>query len=100
LSAQRKHSIVAVVLVDSDHFKLINDTYGHNGDQLLQAMANRMLACVRDTDTLVRLGGDEFVLLLTGRGVAEAMSQVTQRRCLCDPRPLQIEGREFSVSCA
>mgnify|MGYP003339890930 CR=1 FL=1 len=73
LQAQRAKSIVAVALVDLDHFKLINDTFGHNrGDQLLQTMAHRMLACVRDTDTVVRLGGDEFVLLLSRLSVAQA----------------------------
>ena len=101
LSAQRSNSIVAVVLVDLDHFKLINDTFGHNrGDQLLQTMAHRMLACVRESDTVVRLGGDEFVLLLSGLGRGEAMSQVTQRVLHALARPSQIEGRELSVSCS
>ena len=101
LNAQRSNSIVAVALVDLDHFKLINDTFGHNcGDQLLQTMAHRMLACVRESDTVVRLGGDEFVLLLSGIGRGEAMSQVTQRVLQAIARPSQIEGRELSVSCS
>jgi diguanylate cyclase (GGDEF)-like protein/PAS domain S-box-containing protein len=101
LSAQRSKSIVAVVLVDLDHFKLINDTFGHNrGDQLLQTMSHRMLACVREADTVVRLGGDEFVLLLSGAGRGEAMSQVVQRVLQTIARPSQIEGRELSVSCS
>jgi len=101
LSAQRSKSIVALVLVDLDHFKLINDTFGHNrGDQLLQTMSHRMLACVREADTVVRLGGDEFVLLLSGAGRGEAMSQVVQRVLQTIARPSQIEGRELSVSCS
>lgn len=101
LSAQRSNSIVAVALVDLDHFKLINDTFGHNrGDQLLQTMSHRMLACVREADTVVRLGGDEFVLLLSGAGRGEAMSQVVQRVLQTIARPSQIEGRELSVSCS
>ena len=101
LSAQRSKSIVAVALVDLDHFKLINDTFGHNrGDQLLQTMSHRMLACVREADTVVRLGGDEFVLLLSGAGRGEAMSQVVQRVLQTIARPSQIEGRELSVSCS
>lgn len=101
LSAQRSKSIVAVALVDLDHFKLINDTFGHNrGDQLLQTMSHRMLACVRESDTVVRLGGDEFVLLLSGVGRGEAMSQVVQRVLQAIARPSQIEGRELSVSCS
>jgi len=101
LSAQRSNNIVAVALVDLDHFKLINDTFGHNcGDQLLQTMAQRMLDCVRESDTVVRLGGDEFVLLLSGAGRGEAMSQVVQRLLQKVSRPSQIEGRELSVSCS
>ncbi len=101
LNAQRNHSIVAVALVDLDHFKLINDTFGHNrGDQLLQTMAHRMLACVRESDTVVRLGGDEFVLLLSGIGRGEAISQATQRVLHAIASPSRIEGRELSVSCS
>ncbi|MEO8442400.1 MAG: EAL domain-containing protein [Betaproteobacteria bacterium] len=101
LHAQRSHSIVAVALVDLDHFKLINDTFGHNrGDQLLQTMSHRMLACVRETDTVVRLGGDEFVLLLSGTERGEAVSQVVQRVLHAIARPSRIEGRELSVSCS
>src|SRR4051812_20426151 len=101
LNAQRAHSIVAVALVDLDHFKLINDTFGHNrGDQLLQTMSHRMLACVRETDTVVRLGGDEFVLLLSGTERGEAVSQVVQRVLHAIARPSRIEGRELAVSCS
>ncbi len=101
LYAQRTLSIVAVALVDLDHFKLINDTFGHNrGDQLLQTMSHRMLACVRETDTVVRLGGDEFVLLLSGTERGEAVSQVVQRVLHAIARPSRIEGRELSVSCS
>jgi diguanylate cyclase (GGDEF)-like protein/PAS domain S-box-containing protein len=101
LNAQRAHSIVAVALVDLDHFKLINDTFGHNrGDQLLQTMSHRMLACVRESDTVVRLGGDEFVLLLSGTERGEAVSQVVQRVLHAIARPSRIEGRELSVSCS
>jgi len=100
-NAQRNQSVVAVVLVDLDHFKLINDTFGHNrGDQLLQTVARRMLACVRETDTVARLGGDEFVLLLSGEGRGEALSQVTQRVLKAISKPWQVEERELSVSCS
>ena len=101
LSAQRNNSVVAVVLLDLDHFKLINDTFGHNrGDQLLQTVAQRMQECLRDADTVARLGGDEFVLLLSGEGRGEAMSQVTQRVLESVSRPWQVEDRELSVSCS
>ncbi len=101
LSAQRNNSVVAVVLLDLDHFKLINDTFGHNrGDQLLQTVAHRMQECLRDADTVARLGGDEFVLLLSGEGRGEAMSQVTQRVLESVSQPWHVEERELSVSCS
>jgi diguanylate cyclase (GGDEF)-like protein/PAS domain S-box-containing protein len=63
--ARREHSRVAVMFVDLDLFKQVNDTLGHAvGDRLLQAVAERMRLCVRETDTIARQGGDEFVVLL------------------------------------
>jgi diguanylate cyclase (GGDEF)-like protein len=101
LSAQRKKSVVAVILIDLDHFKLINDTLGHNrGDQLLQTVAERMQSCLRETDTVARLGGDEFVLLLSGEDRGEALSQVIQRVLVEVAQPWYCEGRELSVSCS
>jgi diguanylate cyclase (GGDEF)-like protein len=70
--ARRRDERVAVLFLDIDHFKRINDSLGHSvGDQVLQAVAVRLLACVRTSDTVSRLGGDEFVLLLSGIERAE-----------------------------
>ena len=65
--AQRDGTHVACLFLDFDHFKRINDTLGHDaGDQLLQAIAQRLTSAVRESDTVARLGGDEFVLVLPG----------------------------------
>ncbi|MBT3923393.1 MAG: diguanylate cyclase [Nitrospina sp.] len=65
LQAQRNSSLVALLYIDFDHFKQINDTLGHDvGDELLQSVGNRLKECLRQQDTVARLGGDEFILLL------------------------------------
>jgi diguanylate cyclase (GGDEF)-like protein/PAS domain S-box-containing protein len=75
---RRRGSSLAVLFIDLDRFKLVNDTYGHlTGDHLLQQTASRLRKCLRDTDTLSRLGGDEFVALvpdLDGRQDAMAIA--------------------------
>jgi diguanylate cyclase (GGDEF)-like protein len=71
--AQRDSSHVGCLFLDFDHFKRINDTLGHDsGDQLLQAVAQRLTSAVRESDTVARLGGDEFVLILPGLDPAHA----------------------------
>lgn len=66
INADRDHTRVAVLLLDLDRFKRINDTLGHHaGDQLLREVSQRLSQCVRETDTVARLGGDEFVIILT-----------------------------------
>ena len=65
LNARRSKSIFALLYVDIDRFKSINDQFGHAaGDEILKAFCNRMMVCIRDSDSLGRLGGDEFVFLL------------------------------------
>jgi len=65
LKARREKSVLALLFIDIDRFKSINDQFGHSaGDEVLKACCNRMMACIRDSDSLGRIGGDEFVLLL------------------------------------
>ena len=75
--AHRESTQVACLFLDFDHFKRINDTLGHDaGDQLLQAIAQRLGSAVRESDTVARLGGDEFVLVLPGLDPAHATFEV------------------------
>ena len=71
----------ALVLLDVDHFKQVNDTYGHHaGDAVLRGVAERMLACLRQEDLLARFGGEEFVVILPDTEPADAAS-LAQRLC-------------------
>jgi diguanylate cyclase (GGDEF)-like protein len=83
LAADRYDRWATVVFIDVDNFKYINDSLGHNaGDALLRAVAGRMAACVRPTDTVVRVGGDEFVIVLSDqlKSVDEISRIVTRLR--------------------
>ncbi len=79
LNADRDDTGCAVLLLDLDRFKPINDTLGHHaGDQLLQQVAQRLLQCVRETDTVARIGGDEFVVILTRLRTLTAAEHVAE----------------------
>lgn len=97
--AERQSKQLAVLFVDLDHFKQINDSLGHAvGDKLLQSVAGRLLACVRRTDTVSRLGGDEFLILLSQVEHAEdaALSARKVLRALAAPHI--IDGKSINTS--
>ncbi len=103
-SAERHARFGALLIIDLDNFKAINDTHGHRiGDLLLQQVAKRLISCVREADTVARLGGDEFVVLLenlNGKAV-EAAAQtesVAEKILYMGNRPYQIETHEFRGS--
>jgi diguanylate cyclase (GGDEF)-like protein/PAS domain S-box-containing protein len=97
--AQRDNSRLAVLFLDLDRFKVINDSLGHNiGDQLLQAVASRVQSCVRDSDTLARLGGDEFTLLLPGLVRSDDAAPIADKILDAVRLPFHIEGREFYIT--
>ncbi|MDT8406840.1 MAG: EAL domain-containing protein [Methylococcales bacterium] len=78
--ALRQKTIIAVMFLDLDRFKLINDTLGHwVGDELLRAVADRLRHCVRDTDTIARLGGDEFAIILANMRHEAGVEKVAQK---------------------
>lgn len=87
----------AVLFLDLDDFKMINDSLGHHaGDELLQAMAGRVRGCVRAGDIPARLGGDEFAVLTATGGAAEA-EKVAERLVQALDQPFVVGGREMSV---
>ncbi len=93
----RSNNTLAVLLVDLDGFKQVNDSLGHDaGDQLLQAVAERFTETSRPSDTLARLGGDEFALLLDGAHETHAVS-VAKRLLLALEEPIWIAGRELVI---
>jgi diguanylate cyclase (GGDEF)-like protein/PAS domain S-box-containing protein len=102
LHAKRYNRSVTVVFLDLDNFKIVNDSLGHvAGDELLQIVANRMVDCIRITDTAVRLGGDEFVILLGDLPQNdESTTTLIQKIQATIAEPVMIGGREFRVTCS
>jgi diguanylate cyclase len=97
--ASRNKSNIAVVFVDLDLFKEINDKYGHVvGDRVLQKVAGRLLRCVRAEDTVSRFGGDEFALLLTHIASAEDALVVAEKILAAIRLPLSIDNHELKLS--
>lgn len=97
--ARRNHRQVAVLFLDLDDFKFVNDSFGHLiGDQLLQTVAARLQTCVRTTDTICRCGGDEFVILLAEITRSKDAAQVAEQVIASLTEPQSIEGIEVRVS--
>ena len=115
-AAQRYDRILAILLIDLDHFKRINETWGHSvGDDLLRMVAERLLECLRQCDvvarddaleppinvlnnTIARLGGDEFVVLLTELRRAQDAANIAQRINKALMQPFTVLGNEVCVS--
>ncbi len=97
--ADRHQGEFAVLFLDLDRFKTINDTLGHEvGDELLRQVAARLLAAVRVSDVVARLGGDEFVVLLEGRGAAANAARVARKIEQAHARPFDIDGHRIHTS--
>lgn len=90
--AQRENTLIAVLFIDLDKFKLINDTLGHHiGDRLLKMVAHRLEQCVRRVDTVSRIGGDEFIILLTSIESQASVAQIAQKIVDEMSRPITID---------
>jgi diguanylate cyclase (GGDEF)-like protein/PAS domain S-box-containing protein len=97
--AQRHRTQVGLLFLDLDNFKHINDSLGHAiGDQLLQSVANRLVECVRTTDTVCRQGGDEFVILLAEIGQPQDAAQIAESLRDALDFPHLIGGHELHIS--
>lgn len=98
-SAVRHDQQVALLFLDLDRFKHVNDTLGHSaGDQLLQQVAARLVACLRASDTACRYGGDEFVLLLPELSGKEGAVVVADNVCAVLAAPYVIDGVEIAIT--
>jgi diguanylate cyclase (GGDEF)-like protein len=99
--ANQTKTPVCVALIDLDHFKTINDTYGHvAGDEVLREAARRLASAIRSTDAIGRYGGEEFLIVFNdmdqerGQAICEMV-----RRALCE-RPVAWEGKELTMTCS
>ena len=97
--ARRRNQRLAIVYLDLDRFKLVNDTWGGGvGDKFLQSIALRLKQVVREVDTVGRIAGDEFVLLMPDIGPADNLSAIAQRVLSAVARPVEIEGKTLAVT--
>lgn len=97
--AERNKKLLAIIFMDLDRFKLVNDSLGHSmGDYLLRAIARQLSALIRKTDTVSRLGGDEFVVLLTDLNEKEQAQLVANKILSKIASPVEIEDHKFFVT--
>jgi diguanylate cyclase (GGDEF)-like protein/PAS domain S-box-containing protein len=98
-ASQRRRKPVAVMFLDLDDFKDVNDTFGHpTGDALLALLGERLQACVRPTDTVARIGGDEFTVLLDATDWRDDAVAVAERIVAELKRPFEVDGHQAHVS--
>lgn len=97
--SDRHGGMLAVLFLDLDRFKNVNDTLGHPaGDDLLRATAKRLSACLRKGDTIARLGGDEFIVILEFIEISQDAAKVAQELLDALARPFNIRGREVFIT--
>jgi diguanylate cyclase (GGDEF)-like protein/PAS domain S-box-containing protein len=97
--SQRSGKKVAVLMLDLDGFKAVNDTFGHaNGDIVLQTVAERLVGSVRESDTVARLGGDEFIIILEGVASEADATLVVQKILRSTTRPYALNGHRADLT--
>ena len=96
---RRDERLAAILFLDLDRFKEVNDQYGHAvGDKLLHAVGLRLASCIRQNDTLARFGGDEFIMLISGAKAAEDLRWVAEKILSIMAEPFCIDQHRFDVS--
>ncbi|MDD5249897.1 MAG: diguanylate cyclase [Rhodocyclaceae bacterium] len=99
--AHRKHAAVALLFIDLDRFKPVNDAHGHAaGDELLRQVARRLEHCLRDEDTIARLGGDEFIVVLPDVRVAESPAKTANKIVAVLSEPFRVADQYLEISCS
>lgn len=97
--ARRSRRLLALLFLDVDRFKQINDTFGHAvGDEVLKIFGHRLLTCVRETDTVARLAGDEFTVILEGLNTQAEPKIVAAKIIEAMSRPFDVDDRTLAVS--
>ncbi|MBN3561398.1 EAL domain-containing protein [Aliamphritea spongicola] len=97
--AKRQETRIALMMLDLDHFKTVNDNLGHNaGDLLLKEVSRRLTGCIREGDTVARLGGDEFTLILPELKEAMEAELIAEKIIKACSEPVFIRGHEVAVS--
>jgi len=87
------------LIVDIDHFKRVNDTYGHDaGDEVLKAFSHRLRAVIRSGDLLCRLGGEEFVMVMPGANAKDAIGIAERARLVVEQEPFALGGSNRSIA--
>lgn len=99
--SKKQHSLWALVFIDLDNFKVINDNFGHDtGDQVLKNIACRLVKCLHKTDVVSRLGGDEFTLILRNMNKPEDIIKVMDKLFNILQEPMTLADKEIKMSCS
>jgi len=97
--SRRNDQKIAVMFMDLDNFKTVNDEYGHTvGDEILQQVSKRVVATLRESDTIARIGGDEFTLIITDIDDVDSVSSIAEKILATTKQAYSLHGHEFSIS--
>jgi len=99
--AKRDATLVGVLFIDLDNFKMVNDTLGHKaGDTMLRLISQRMLSILRESDTLGRLGGDEFIVIVANTDTSDGFVRIANKILKCLSEPIIVNNMEIVPSCS